>query len=199
MKTLEDLFLNELADMYDAEQRIVKALPKLAKAATCDDLKAALQSHLKETEGHVKKLEQVFQCFGEKAKGKTCEATKGLLEEGDEIAAEFKGSPAINAALIAAAQKVEHYEMASYGCLHEWAGLLGNQKAATILQGILDEETAANESLTELARASSNAEALGESEDEEPTDESGSESMAKPQRGTRPVGAGRKPVETQVR
>lgn len=200
MKTLEDLFLDELADMYDAEQRIVKALPKMAKAATCDDLKAAIQSHLKETEGHVKKLEQVFQCFGEKAKGKTCEATKGLLEEGDEIAAEFKGSPAINAALIAAAQKVEHYEMASYGCLHEWAGLLENQKAVTILQGILEEEKAANEALTELARASSNKEALGESEDEETKDEESDEPVGgkslKSQRNERPTSSSRKPAET---
>jgi ferritin-like metal-binding protein YciE len=164
MKTLKDLFLDELADIYDAEHRIVKALPKLAKAATCDDLKGAFQSHLKETEGHVKKLEQIFQAFDEKAKGKTCEATKGLLEEGDEIAAEFKGSPAINAALIAAAQKVEHYEMASYGCLHEWAGLLGNEKAAGLLQEILEEEKAANEKLTELARAGNNEDALGKTD-----------------------------------
>jgi len=196
MKTLKDLFLDELADMYDAEQRIVKALPKLAKAATCADLKAALQSHLKETEGHVKKLEQVFQCFDQDAEAETCEATKGLLEEGDEIAAEFKGSPALNAALIAAAQKVEHYEMASYGCLHEWAGLLGNPKAAALLEEILNEEKSANQTLTKLARASSNEEALGESEDEEPTDESGRENSAKPQRGVRPVGAGRKLVGT---
>jgi ferritin-like metal-binding protein YciE len=162
MKTLKDLFLDELADMYDAEHRIIKALPKMARAATCDDLKAAIQSHLKETEGQVKKLEQVFQSFGKKARGKKCEATVGLLEEADEIAAEFKGSPAINAALISAAQKVEHYEMASYGCLHEWAGLLGNEKAAGLLQDILDEEMAANEKLTELARAGNNEEALGE-------------------------------------
>ena len=167
MKTLKDLFLDELADMYDAERRIVKALPKLVKAATCDDLKAAFQSHLKETEGHVKKLEQVFQSFDVPAKGKTCEATVGLLKEGDEIAADFAGSPAINAALIAAAQKVEHYEMASYGCLHEWAGLLGNQKAARLLEDILEQERGANEGLTELARASSNEEALGESPDED--------------------------------
>ena len=148
MKTLKDLFLDELADMYDAERRIVKALLKMAKAATSAELKNAIQSHLKETQGHVKKLEQVFQSFDEKAKGQTCEATVGLLEEGDEIAADFKGSPAINAALISAAQKVEHYEMASYGCLHEWAGLLGNQEAAGLLQEILEEEKAANESLT---------------------------------------------------
>src|ERR1700687_1866586 len=108
MKTLKDLFTDELADMYDAERRIVKALPKLAKAATCDDLKGAFQSHLKETEGHVKKLEQVFQSFGLKAKGKTCEATVGLLEEGDEIAADFKGSPALNAGIISALPKGGH-------------------------------------------------------------------------------------------
>lgn len=160
-KTLKDLFLAELADMYDAEKRIVKALPKMAKVATCTELKGALEKHLKETQGHVSKLELVFQAFDQKAKGKTCEATVGLLEEGAEIAAEFKGSPAINAALIAVAQKVEHYEMASYGCLHEWAGLLGNKKAAGLLQQILDEENAVNEGLTELARASSNRKALG--------------------------------------
>jgi len=164
MKTLKDLFLDELADMYDAEHRIIKALPKLAKAATCSDLKAAFQSHLKQTEAQVKRLEQVFQSFGKKAKGKTCEATVGLLKEGDEIAAEFKGSPSINAALIAAAQKVEHYEMAAYGCLHAWAGLLGNRPAADLLQETLNEETDANRSLTKLARASSNEEAMCESD-----------------------------------
>jgi ferritin-like metal-binding protein YciE len=167
MKTLKDLFLGELEDMYDAEHRIAKALPKMAKAATCPDLKAALLAHLKETEGQVKKLEQVFQAFDETARSKPCEATKGLLEEGDEIAAQFKGSPAINAALISAAQKVEHYEIASYGCLHEWARLLGNPTAAGLLEEILKEEKAANEILTELARASSNEEALGESDDDE--------------------------------
>src|ERR1017187_10017241 len=172
MKTLKNLFLDELADMYDAEQRIVKALPKMAKAATCDDLKVAIQAHLKETEGHVTKLEQVFASFDQKAKGKTCEATVGLLKEGDEIAAEFKGSPAINAALISAAQKVEHYEMASYGCLHEWAGLLGNEEAAGLLKIILGEEKAANEKLTKLARASSNEEALGESDEKQSADDS---------------------------
>ena len=160
MKALKDLFMDELADMYDAERRIVKALPKMAKAVTCPDLREAIQSHLKETEGHVKKLEEVFQSFDEKAKGQTCEATVGLLEEGDEIAKEFKGSPALNAALISAAQKVEHYEIASYGCLHEWAGLLGNTEAADLLEEILDEEKAANEKLTQLARAGNNEEAL---------------------------------------
>lgn len=160
MKTLNDLVLDELADMYDAERRIAKALPKMAKAATCKDLKAAIQAHWQETQDHVKKLEQIFHSFDAKAKGKTCEATVGLLEEGDEIAAEFAGSPAINAALIAALQKVEHYEIASYGCLYEWAGLLGNDEAAGLLEKILDQEKAANQALTELARASSNQEAM---------------------------------------
>jgi len=190
MKTLKKLFLDELADMYDAERRILKALPKMSKAATCQDLKAAIQSHLRETEGHVRKLEQVFQSFGEKAKGQTCEATVGLLEEGDEIAADFKGSPAINAALISAAQKVEHYEMASYGCLQEWAGLLGNDRAAGLLEQILDEEKAANETLTDLARSSSNQEALGESDDMESEDRPRQRS-GKPRRGMRPAGSRR--------
>src|ERR1700730_1146420 len=118
MKTLRNLFLDELSDMYDAEHRIVKALPKLAKAATCSHLREALLTHLEETKGHVEKLERVFASFGEKAKGKKCDATVGLLKEGDEIASENKGSPTINAALISAGQKVEHYEIASYGCLH---------------------------------------------------------------------------------
>jgi ferritin-like metal-binding protein YciE len=134
----------------------------MAKAATCDKLKKAILAHLKETEGHVKKLEEVFQSFDEKAKGTTCKVTVGLLEEGDELAADFKGSPAINAALISAGQRIEHHEMASYGCLHEWAGLLGNQEAASLLQEILDDERAANETLIELARTSANREALGE-------------------------------------
>lgn len=162
-KTLKGLFLDELADMYDAEKRIVKALPKLARAATCTDLQAAIRGHLQETQGQVTKLEQIFQSFGIEAKGKTCEATKGLLEEADEIVADFKGSAAINAAIIAAAQKVEHYEMATYGCMREWAGVLGNKKAATLLDEILNEEKAANEGLTRLAVAKSNQEAMCES------------------------------------
>jgi len=193
MNTLKDLFLDQLADMYDAERRIVKALPKMAGAATCDKLKKAILAHLKETKGHVTKLEQVFQSFDEKARGKTCEATVGLLEEGDALAAEFEGSPPINAALISAAQKVEHHEMAAYGCLHAWAGLLENNKAAGLLLEILKEEKAANETLTELALAGSNEEALGESDDkgsEKPSDKR----LRNLRRGIRPVGLGRNRV-----
>lgn len=164
MKTLQDLFLNELADIYDAEHRIFKALPKMAKAATSAPLKKAFQLHQKQTEGHIKKVEEIFGCFDQKAKSKTCEATVGLLKEGEEVAASYEGSPAINAALIATAQKVEHYEMATYGCLHEWANLLGNKKAAALLQEILNEEGASNKELTCLARASSNEAAMGDQE-----------------------------------
>jgi ferritin-like metal-binding protein YciE len=192
MKTLKDLFLDELADMYDAEHRILKALPKLAKAATCEKLKAGFLSHLEETKGHVTKLEKVFQAFGEKPKGKKCEATVGLLKEGDEIAADNKGEPTINAALISAGQKVEHYEMASYGCLHEWAGLLGNEKAAGLLEQILKEEKAANEKLSELALAGSNQEALCECDAKESHDESSDERPANLRRGVRPAIPGRK-------
>lgn len=191
MKTLKDLFLDELADMYDAERRLVKALPKMAKAVTSDDLKEAIESHLVETEGHVKKLEAVFQLFGKKAAGQTCEATVGLLEEGDEIATKFRGSPAINAAVISVAQKVEHYEMASYGCLREWAGLLGQEEAAGLLEGILDEEKAANESLTELARASSNEEALSGAENEDDSTASADLSAGNPRRDARLMSARR--------
>jgi ferritin-like metal-binding protein YciE len=198
MKTLKDLFLDEVADMYDAERRTVKALPKLAKAATCEKLKAAILAHLKETEGHVTKLEQVFQSFEQKHKGMTCKATVGLLEEGAEIAAEFKGSPAINAALISAAQKVEHHEIAAYGALHAWAGLLGNQKAAGLLEEILEEEKAANEGLTKLALASSNQEALGNGDSKNAAAETADARPANLRRGIRPVSASRNRMTSLV-
>lgn len=159
MKILQDLFLDQLSDMYDAEQRIVRALPKMVKAATCSKLQAAFENHLRETEGHVTKLEQAFASIGQDAEGQKCKATVGILDEGDEMASDFKGSPAINAALIAAGQKVEHYEIATYGCLHEWAQLLGYDEAAGLLEEILEEEKAADETLTDLAREGKNEEA----------------------------------------
>jgi ferritin-like metal-binding protein YciE len=151
MKTLETLFLDELADMYYAENHLTKALPKLAKTATHDELREAFEAHLEETEGHVTKLESVFKMFGKPAKGKKCEAILGLLKEGDQLASENKSSPTLNAALISAAQKVEHYEIASYGCLREWAERLGNDRAAELLQEILDQEKAADLKLTDVA------------------------------------------------
>ena len=199
MKTLKDLFLDEVGDMYDAERRIVKALPKLVKAATCEKLKAALQAHLKETEGHVTKLEQVFQSLDQKAKGKTCKTTVSLLEEGGDMAAEFKGSPAINAALISAAQKVEHHEIASYGALHEWAKLLGNSKAADLLEEILGEEKAANATLTKLALKSSDKEALGECGcHSDSKNECSNQQPANLRRGIQPAGMNRKRAGTLV-
>ncbi|MBX3730967.1 MAG: ferritin-like domain-containing protein [Verrucomicrobiae bacterium] len=162
MKTLENLLLDELADMYDAEHRLVKALPKMVEAATHEELKAAFQAHLTETEGHVQKVEQVFQIFGKEARQAKCEATVGLLKEADEIASDNEDSPTINAALICAAQKVEHYEIASYGCLRTWAEELGNAKAARLLGEILGQEKAADEDLTLLAIKTCNSAAEGE-------------------------------------
>jgi ferritin-like metal-binding protein YciE len=157
--TLKDLFLEELEDMYDAEHRITKALPKLVEAATCQELKSALQSHLRETEGQITKLEQVFQAFGQDPNRAKCEAIAGILAEGESILKKNRHTPTINAAIIAAAQKVEHYEIASYGCLKAWAGILGNKEAATILTEILDEEKDADRALNDLS-AEKNEEAL---------------------------------------
>lgn len=161
MKTLKNLFLSELADVYDAEQRSVKGLGKMARAATCEHLQKIILDHLEETKDQVEKLKEVFECFDEKVKGKKCRATMGLLEEAEHIADDFKGSPALNAGLIAAAQKLEHYEIATYGCLHEWAENLGNSEAAHLLDEILEEEKAANDSLNDLAHSRSNREAVG--------------------------------------
>jgi ferritin-like metal-binding protein YciE len=184
MQTLKDLFIDELQDMYDAEHRIIKALPKLAKAATSGGLKTAFLDHLEETKGQVTKLELVFEAFGEKPKAKKCKATVGLLEEGDEIASDNKGAPTVNAALISAGQKVEHYEIASYGCLHEWAGLLGNKKAADLIEEILGQEKAANQTLNGLAKDGANREALGgQTEDSESTDDD--EAPVKPRPGVK--------------
>ena len=158
-KSLNDLFMGELADMYDAEKRLVKALPKLAKKAHSEELTDALETHLAQTQDQVLKLERVFASFDAKPKGKKCAAMVGLLEEGDEILEEYAGSPAADAAIISAGQKVEHYEIASYGCLREWAGLLDNDEAATLLGEILEEEKAADEKLTEVGRSIANEEA----------------------------------------
>jgi ferritin-like metal-binding protein YciE len=159
MKTLEALFLDELADMYDAENRLTQALPKMANAADHDELRSAFEDHLSETKGHVQKVQQVFKAFGVQPRAQQCAAMVGLLKEADEIASDNKGHPTLNAALISAAQKVEHYEIASYGCLHEWAGLLDNEEAADILAEILGQEKGADEKLTAIARDACNPQA----------------------------------------
>ena len=152
MKQLDELFLAELADIYDAEHRMTKALPKMIKAATHDELKEAFQHHLEETERQITRLDSVFEAFGKKPASKKCEAMTGLIREAEEISSENHGEQTINAALISAAQKVEHYEIASYGCLREWAEQLGQDSAAELLEETLDEEKAADQALTDLAR-----------------------------------------------
>ena len=163
MKALKNLFLNELAAMYDSEQRITQALPKLIKAATCGKLRQALQHHLQEAEGHVTLIERVFAAFDEMPNARKCPAMVGLLEEGDQIISQNKKSPAINEAIISVAQKIKHYGIASYGTLRAWAGKLDNEEAANLLQEILDEEKEADHVLNDLAVAK-NQEAFEEME-----------------------------------
>ena len=162
MNPLKELFLAELADRHDAEKRLVAALPNLIRTATCKHLQELLRSHAKETEGHVKAIEKVFKSFGEKPKSRECEAMVGLIAEAEEIARDFNGSPAVNAAIIGIARKIEHQEMASYGSLHDWAGVMGIKEASAILQGLHGEAKAADDVLVELGRCRSNREAFGE-------------------------------------
>ena len=154
MSKLRETFLDEIADLYDAEKQLIKALPKMAKAAEHDELKDAFETHLEETEEHVARLEQVFKAFGAKPKGKKCKAMVGLVEEGEDVIDEELG----DAALICAAQKVEHYEIASYGSLQSWASLLEESEAADLLQETLDEEKATDEKLTQIAENTINVE-----------------------------------------
>jgi ferritin-like metal-binding protein YciE len=151
IRTFEDLLLDEIKDLYDAEQQLTEALPKMAKAAKSTDLKNAFTSHLKETEGHVKRLEQVFAGLGHKPTRKTCQAMKGLVKEGSEAIEEDMDPEIKDAALIGAAQRVEHYEMAGYGTVRTFAHLLGHHDLEAILQSTLDEEGAADEKLTAIA------------------------------------------------
>ena len=156
---LQELFLDELADIYNAEQQLTKALPKMAKAAQSDELREAFEMHLEETEGQISRIEQAAEAIGETLKRKVCKGMKGLLEEGQEMMQEKKDSPAIDATLIAAAQKVEHYEIASYGTICAWAKHLGQDEALELLHENLDEEKTTDEKLTELAESAANIQA----------------------------------------
>jgi ferritin-like metal-binding protein YciE len=151
MKTLEDLFLDALADAYYCEQQLEKALPKMAKSATHADLKTAFESHLTETEGHAEKCEEVFEMFGKRAKAKRCPAILGIIDEAEDLISENKKSPTINAALVLGGQKAEHYEIATYGALREWAKQLQREDAARVLDSILTEEKAADAKLNKIA------------------------------------------------
>src|SRR3954471_3564035 len=161
-KQLDELFHDTLKDIYYAEKKILGALPKMAKAAQNEDLRAAFEKHKAETEGQIERLEQVFELIEEKPQGKKCAAIEGILEEGQEIMKEYKGSPALDAGLLAAAQAVEHYEISRYGTLRTWAEELGLDDAVKLLQETLDEEEATDQALTELAETVVNQEAQAE-------------------------------------
>src|SRR3984893_1337264 len=164
---MQDLFYEELEDLYDAEKQIVKALPKVAEAVASEELRNALEEHLEQTKEHVNRLEQVFTSIGREAKAKKCEGMKGLLEEGENVISELDKSPVRDAALIAAAQKVEHYEISGYGTLRTFAQLLGHDEAVELLEETLEEEKEADEKLTDIAESAINIEAADEDEGEE--------------------------------
>jgi ferritin-like metal-binding protein YciE len=164
LDTLQKLYTDELRDLYNAENQLLKALPKMAKAASSADLKGAFEKHLEQTKGHVKRLEKVFEELDEKPKGKTCRAMKGLIEEGSEILEQEGEESVLDAGIIVAAQKVEHYEIAGYGSARTFAHLLGQDKAAELLQATLDEESETNELLNRLAESVINPEAMMETQ-----------------------------------
>ena len=155
-KNLKELFHDTLKDIYFAEKKILSALPKMAKAAQSGELRAAFEKHERETEEHVTRLEQVFEDLDEAPRGKTCDAILGIIAEGQEVMKEFKGTPALDAGLLAAAQAVEHYEIARYGTLKMWAAELGLTQSANLLETTLGEEKKTDETLTELAQSGVN-------------------------------------------
>ncbi len=176
--TMDQLFLDEIRDLYDAEKQLTKALPKMAKAACSDDLRMAFEGHLEETQGHaVKRLEEIFDALGEKGAGKKCTAMQGLIKEGEELMA-MDQSALRDAALIAAAQKVEHYEISGYGSARTHAHLVGNSEAVSLLDETLNEEKEANRKLNDLAETTINNDALEVSGEEAPEMENEYESPA---------------------
>ena len=179
--TLHDAFLDELRDAYDAEKQLTKALPKMAKAATSPDLRAAFEEHLEETRGHIERLEQVFESLEERARGKHCEGIAGIIEEGKAVMDEELDETTMDACLIAAGQRAEHYEMAAYGTLIAWAKAMGHDEAADLLQLTLDEEKAADKTLTKLAEGGINqkAAAIAHPENDEEAEAVGSVRVAK--------------------
>jgi len=159
-KGLEDLFYDTLRDIYYAERKILKALPKMARGASSKELKAAFEKHRDQTEGHVERLQQVFEIVGKRAQGKTCPAIDGIIEESEEILEEFQGTPAGDAGLISAAQAVEHYEITRYGTLRRWAEIMKMPEAAKLLGETLSEEETTDKDLTALADSKANRQAL---------------------------------------
>ena len=160
LESLQDLFLNELKDVLNAEKQIISALPKMARAASSPELEQAFTKHLRETEGQVRRLEQIFKSLGQTPRGKKCKGMEGLMEEGKEILEEDGAEEVIDAALIAAAQRVEHYEIAAYGCLRTYAQLLGYEDADRLLEQTLHEEEATDKALTALGQGGINQAAV---------------------------------------
>ncbi len=191
--TLQDAFLDELRDAYDAEKQLLKALPKMAKNATSDDLRTAFETHLEETRGQIEKLEQVFASLDEKPRGKHCEGMAGIIEEGKGVMEEDFDDETLDACLIAAGQRAEHYEMAAYGTLVAWAQALGYEDAVGLLEEILEQEKATDEKLTQIAEAGVNADAAAgaSSDDQEDEEEREQEApvMAAKSRGGQATGA----------
>ena len=173
MQSLKELYIDELKDLYSAEKQLVKALPKMAKNATNPELKEAFTNHLQETEGHVERLEQIFQMLGERAGGKKCKGMEGLIEEAKELLEEDATEEVLDAGMISKAQHVEHYEMAGYGTVRAYARLLGLDEQADLLQETLDEEGHANDLLTQIAESSVNIEAEVGGDEEEATSSRG--------------------------
>jgi len=157
--TLQDLYISELKDLYNAENQILKALPKMIKAASTPELQQGFEEHLEQTRGHVQRLEEIFEKLDQNPKGKKCKGLEGIVEEAKETMEEIEDPAVLDAALIAGAQKVEHYEMASYGCVRTWARQLGDEEAANLLQQTLDEEAETDKKLTQLAESMVNLEA----------------------------------------
>jgi ferritin-like metal-binding protein YciE len=173
MQSLKELYIDELKDLYSAEKQLVKALPKMAKNATNPELKEAFTNHLQETEGHVERLEQIFEMLGERAGGKKCKGMEGLIEEAKELLEEDATEEVLDAGMISKAQHVEHYEMAGYGTVRAYARLLGLDDQADLLQETLDEEGHANELLTQIAESSVNVEAEAGADEEASSSQSG--------------------------
>ena len=167
MSTLHETFLEELGTIYDAEKQLLKALPKMAQAAAHEDLRRAFEEHLEQTESQAERLEQVFEVIGEEPHARSCKAMQGLVQEAESLIKEHHG----DATLICIAQKIEHYEIASYGSLQSWARLLGEEDAADLLEETLDEERDTDERLTETAESVINVEEAGEETDEDEQDE----------------------------
>jgi len=160
IESMNDLYVSELRDLYSAENQITKALPKMAKLASSQELRDAFREHLEQTRVHAERLEQILTKMGAKTRGKKCKGMEGLLTEGEELAGEGEEGPVLDAGLISAAQKVEHYEIASYGCVRTYAQMLGDEEAANLLQQTLDEEAETDKKLTALAEKVINAEAV---------------------------------------